>query len=99
MKHENRVMINLDDMSYSTIKKLAKATGIPIGSYAKMLIKAGMPVIDSIIENIDKSNRQLDEALTENGKLIALTRKAAENITAKRSKVRAEEVQLEIPTS
>lgn len=64
-----------------------------------MLIKAGMPVIDSIIENIDKSNRQLDEALTENGKLIALTRKAAENITAKRSKVRAEEVQLEIPTS
>ena len=98
MNHENRVMINLDDESYLTIKKLAKATGLPIGSYAKMLIKVGMPVINSIIENVDKTNRQWDQALTENGKLIALTRKAAENRNQKISKVRAEEIQLEIPT-
>jgi hypothetical protein len=90
-------MINLDDESYLTIKKLAKATGLPIGSYAKMLVKVGMPVINSIIENVDKTNRQWDQALTENGKLIALTRKAAENRNQK-SKVRAEEIQLEIPT-
>ena len=56
MANENRIMINLDDESMATLKLLATHSGLPITTYAKLLIRSGMPAIEPLVEALNQTN-------------------------------------------
>ena len=57
MANENRIMINLDDQSMDTLKLLSGHTGLPMTTYAKLLIRSGMPAIEPLVEALNQTNQ------------------------------------------
>ena len=64
MKQDNRMMINLDPDTMASLKLLSEHTGLPMTSYAKLLIRSGMPAIEPLVEALNQTNhttaRKLD---------------------------------------
>jgi len=56
MANENRIMINLDDESMATLKLLSGHSGLPITTYAKLLIRSGMPAIEPLVDALNLTN-------------------------------------------
>lgn len=56
MSNENRIMINLDDESMATLKLLSGHSGLPITTYAKLLIRSGMPAIEPLVDALNLTN-------------------------------------------
>ena len=56
MSNENRIMINLDDESMATLKLLSGHSGLPITTYAKLLIRSGMPAIEPLVDALNQTN-------------------------------------------
>ena len=63
MSNENRIMINLDDESMATLKFLSGHSGLPITTYAKLLIRSGMPAIEPLVEALNQTNRSTKQKL------------------------------------
>lgn len=63
MANENRIMINLDDESMATLKLLSGHTGLPMTTYAKLLIRSGMPAIEPLVEALNQTNRSTKQKL------------------------------------
>jgi len=63
MANENRLMINLDDESMATLKLLSGHTGLPMTTYAKLLIRSGMPAIEPLVEALNQTNRSTKQKL------------------------------------
>ena len=63
MANDNRIMINLDDESMATLKLLSGHTGLPMTTYAKLLIRAGMPAIEPLVEALNQTNRSTKQKL------------------------------------
>ena len=57
MKQDNRMMINLDPDTMATLKFLSGETGLPMTSYAKLLIRSGMPAIEPLVEALNTTNQ------------------------------------------
>ena len=56
MANENRLMINLDDESWATLNLLSKHSGLPMTTYAKLLIRSGMPAIEPLVDALNLTN-------------------------------------------
>ena len=69
MKQDNRMMINLDPDTMASLKLLSEHTGLPMTSYAKLLIRSGMPAIEPLVEALNQTNqstaRKLDVVRTQ----------------------------------
>ena len=57
MANENRMMINLDPETMATLKRLSEHTGLPMTTYAKLLIRSGMPAIEPLIGALNETNQ------------------------------------------
>ena len=56
MPNDNRMMINLDPDTMATLKLLAGHTGLPMTTYAKLLIRSGMPAIEPLVDALNLTN-------------------------------------------
>ena len=63
MANENRIMLNLNDESMATLKGLSKHTGLPITTYAKLLIQSGLPAIEPVVLALQKTGVSTKEVL------------------------------------
>jgi predicted DNA-binding protein len=57
MPNDNRMMINLDPDTMATLKLLSGHTGLPMTTYAKLLIRSGMPAIEPLVEALNTTNQ------------------------------------------
>ena len=64
MKQENRMMINLDPDTMATLKRLSEHTGLPMTTYAKLLIRSGMPAIEPLIGALNETNQSTRRKLS-----------------------------------
>jgi hypothetical protein len=49
-------MINLDDRSMAVLKGLSKSSGLPITTFARLLIASGLPAVAPLLGALDESN-------------------------------------------
>ena len=56
MANENRIMINLDDRSMAVLKGLSKSSGLPITTFARLLIASGLPAVAPLVSALDDTN-------------------------------------------
>ena len=56
MANENRIMINLDDQSMAVLKGLSKSSGLPITTFARLLISSGLPAVTPLLSALDDTN-------------------------------------------
>jgi|TARA_B110001469_G_C9379163_1_gene196759 hypothetical protein len=74
MKQENRMMITLDPDTMATLKRLSEHTGLPMTAYAKLLIRSGMPAIEPLVLEIQKtglSTKKVIEKVQEQLEILA----------------------------
>jgi len=64
MKQDNRMMINLDPDTMATLRRLSEHTGLPMTSYAKLLIRSGMPAIEPLVEALNETNQSTARKLS-----------------------------------
>tara|TARA_B110001450_G_C17442978_1_gene408706 strand:+ start:263 stop:571 length:309 start_codon:yes stop_codon:yes gene_type:complete len=64
MKQDNRMMINLDPDTMASLKLLSEHTGLPMTSYAKLLIRSGMPAIEPLVEALNETNQSTARKLS-----------------------------------
>ena len=64
MKQENRMMITLDPDTMATLRRLSEHTGLPMTSYAKLLIRSGMPAIEPLVEALNETNQSTARKLS-----------------------------------
>ena len=57
MANDTRMMINLDPDTMATLKLLSGHTGLPMTTYAKLLIRSGMPAIEPLVEALNQTNQ------------------------------------------
>jgi hypothetical protein len=58
------MMINLDPDTMASLKLLSEHTGLPMTTYAKLLIRSGMPAIEPLIEALNDTNQSTARKLS-----------------------------------
>ena len=64
MANDTRMMINLDPDTMATLKLLSGHTGLPMTTYAKLLIRSGMPAIEPLVEALHATNQSTARKLS-----------------------------------
>tara|TARA_B110001452_G_scaffold219711_1_gene191789 strand:+ start:238 stop:552 length:315 start_codon:yes stop_codon:yes gene_type:complete len=63
MANENRIMLNLNEESMATLKGLSEHTGLPITTYAKLLIQSGLPAIEPLVLALKQTDASTKDIL------------------------------------
>ena len=56
MASKTRLVINLEPETMYKLKAASEYSGLPMTTYARILIHSGLPAIDSLVEVLEKTN-------------------------------------------
>ena len=69
MTYDTRLMINLNPDTMGRLKDASQRSGLPMTTYARLLITSGLPAIDAMVEALETTNASTHRKL----KLVAET--------------------------